>query len=135
MSRIIDASVLVKLLCDEPGTIASRDLFLREPVLIAPDIAFAEVVSALWKKTRRGQYTRDQLELAPAFLHEILAWSVPTSALIDLAAELSSALDHPVYDCLYLALAQRERMPLVSADARMMAVAARVPGVGVEPLC
>ena len=38
---------------------------------------------------------------------------------------LAHALDHPIYDCLYLALADREDVGLVTADARLVEKVAR----------
>jgi predicted nucleic acid-binding protein len=43
-------------------------------------------------------------------------------------------LDHPVYDCFYLALAERERAPLISADKRLLAAAQRSKAIEVRPL-
>ena len=46
------------------------------------------------------------------------AWS--TSRLWRrLVAQAARQLDHPVYDCFYLALADREGVPLVTADTRL----------------
>ncbi|MEI6110147.1 MAG: hypothetical protein WCP63_00530 [Cyanobium sp. ELA712] len=39
---------------------------------------------------------------------------------------LAIHLDHPVVDCLYLVLARREVAALLSADQRLMKLAARV---------
>ncbi len=133
MSRIVDASVLVKMLCEEPGTAQARRLFVAEPDLMAPDLAIAEVFNALWKKTRAGHYSRDQLQLVSAFLSEMLSKTVAIAALTDRAASLSIAFQHPIYDCIYLALAERERVPLVSADNRLMSIAGQA-GIAAEAL-
>ena len=42
------------------------------------------------------------------------------------ALALACHLDHPVYDCLYLALARREAALLLTADQRLLQLAARV---------
>jgi predicted nucleic acid-binding protein len=47
------------------------------------------------------------------------------------ALELAIALDHPVYDCLYLALAERMGVGMVSADRRFLRAMA---GTAFEPL-
>ncbi|MEB3297655.1 MAG: hypothetical protein VKL23_08995 [Cyanobacteriota bacterium] len=39
---------------------------------------------------------------------------------------LACHLNHPVYDCLYLALARREAASLISSDRRLNALAERV---------
>lgn len=37
------------------------------------------------------------------------------------AARAALEIDHPVHDCFYLALAELESAPLVTADARLVA--------------
>ncbi len=34
--------------------------------------------------------------------------------------KLSFDLDHPIYDCIYLALARQRRLPLITADKRFI---------------
>ena len=133
MARVVDASVLVKMLCEEPGSAAARALFIAESALIAPDLALAEVHAALWRRMRRGLYDQSQLELVPSFLDDILAWTAPTAELVARAAALSVVHGHPVYDCLYVALAAREDEPLVTADERLVEVG-RQAGILVEAL-
>jgi len=54
----------------------------------------------------------------------------PYISLMPRAYELSSAMRLGVYDCLYIALAEREGCEFVTADARLVAkVAARFPFV------
>ena len=45
------------------------------------------------------------------------------------ALRLAQLLDHPVYDCVYLALALLREVPVVTADRRFVAAAARDPDV------
>lgn len=129
MSLIVDASVLVKLLAEEDGSHEARQIFVNEPDLVAPDFAVAEVFSALWKKWRRGQFRPEQLDEVPGVLADLVTRLVPIAELIEPAARLSRSLDHPIYDCFYLALAERDGLPFVTADARLLAAAARVAGV------
>ncbi|MBI3682117.1 MAG: type II toxin-antitoxin system VapC family toxin [Acidobacteria bacterium] len=49
--------------------------------------------------------------------------------LLDSAFELSLDLHHPVYDCVYIALALRRDMPLVTADERLVAAVHKSPKV------
>jgi predicted nucleic acid-binding protein len=39
------------------------------------------------------------------------------------AFDIGRALDHAVYDCFYLALAERLSLPLITADAKLMSKA------------
>ena len=41
------------------------------------------------------------------------------SQLAATVTELAADLDHPVYDCFYLAVSLQERYPVVTADTRL----------------
>jgi predicted nucleic acid-binding protein len=43
----------------------------------------------------------------------------PTASLAPRALELALNLDHPVYDCFYLALAEAETAQMVTADRHL----------------
>jgi len=45
---------------------------------------------------------------------------VPTEALLVRAYALAHRLDHPAYDCLYLALAEQEAVSLITEDQRLL---------------
>jgi len=49
-----------------------------------------------------------------------------SAQLVRPAARLAVELGHPVYDCLYLALAASHSAPLATADERLRRVAERV---------
>jgi predicted nucleic acid-binding protein len=52
--------------------------------------------------------------------------------LLERALMLAGALRHPVYDCIYLALAAERKMPLVTADERLARVVAQANLARVE---
>jgi predicted nucleic acid-binding protein len=113
---VVDASVAFKWVIAEPG---SEDAAALLPcALAAPDLLLAEVANALWNRARRGELTADealrrvsQLRTAP------VEWVAAGSLILD-ASRLASELGHPVYDCLYLALAIQRNCRVVTADAR-----------------
>ncbi|MDF2781136.1 MAG: PilT protein domain protein, partial [Geminicoccaceae bacterium] len=45
----------------------------------------------------------------------------PTAILASRAMMLALELDHPVYDCFYLALAESEQSAMLTADRRLLA--------------
>ncbi len=45
--------------------------------------------------------------------------------LANRALSLAIELQHPIYDCFYLALAQRENALLITADERLLSAARR----------
>ena len=59
------------------------------------------------------------LRQLPSFFTQLTA----LHELLEEAAEIAVAADHPVYDCFYIALARREGMPLVTADKRLASAA------------
>jgi predicted nucleic acid-binding protein len=133
-SLIVDASVLAKVFADEKDSSLARAELETAREIVCPDLAMAEAYMALWKKWRRKQFLDEQLKEAPRLLQLLVTRSVPLSLLFGRAAELARLFNHPIYDCFYLALAEQERAPLVTADARLMAAAGEMRGVEVRTL-
>src|ERR1019366_6257945 len=52
---------------------------------------------------------------------------MPTSVLKDRALAIAIELRHPAYDCFYLAVAERNTSPLVTADDRLIRRCADTP--------
>ena len=82
--------------------------------LLAPDFLALECANVLWKKARRGQITESVGEALADIVSGVIELrpSTPLSRRLPLGREL----DHPVYDCIYLALAEVEDAELVTAD-------------------
>ena len=77
---------------------------------------------------RRGNFSKDDYAAAMNVLKAVpLGVPVPTSSLIGAAARLALDLDHPVYDCIYLALALQEGYPVLTADRRFHDAVKRHP--------
>jgi predicted nucleic acid-binding protein len=126
VSIVIDASVALKWVLDEPGKEAADALLDEE--LIAPALWLVEAANALWKRVQRGEISADE---AKERLAELYNAPMTTTAIEDdlpAAAELANTLGHPVYDCLYLAAAIRESTYVITADRRFHAVVDQSPG-------
>lgn len=132
MSLIVDSSVAVKWVADEPGSDRARALYLSDECW-APALIMAEFGNALWKKHRMKLVTFEQATAALRALPDRIRLFDMTD-LAPRAFALSADLDHPIYDCFYLALAERERVPLVCADGPLFAKAKKVKGVEVRAL-
>ena len=59
---------------------------------------------------------------------------VPMAELAASATEIAIKLKHPIIDCFYLALAERECAPLITADKRLIAAAKRAKGIEARAL-
>ena len=116
---VIDASVAIKWVIDEPGTQQALLLRQRRHQLSAPDLLVPECANILWKKVRRRELTAEEAMLAARLLQRTDIRLEPMRPLLEAATRLAIALDHPAYDCTYLALAQVLSCQLVTADERL----------------
>jgi predicted nucleic acid-binding protein len=131
---VIDASVAVKWLVEQDGSEEARALGGPSAVLIAPDLILAEIASALWKYARALMLAEDAAKAMLARAPSAFSRLVPLEELLASAFDLSLTVPHPIYDCFYLALARRERAPLVTADERLAAAAKSLADVEVRLL-
>jgi predicted nucleic acid-binding protein len=124
---VIDASIAIKWVVEEDGT--PQALAVRaQGRLLAPDLLVAECANVLWRKVSRGELSREQALLAARLLEASDIDLRPTRTLLATAARLAIDLDHPAYDCLYLALAIANDCRLVTADERFLRKLAQLPG-------
>ena len=116
---VIDASIAVKWVVEEEGT--PQALALRQRTkLIAPELLVAECANILWKKAARGELSQEEALLAAKLLQSAEVELLPMRSLFETATSLAIELDHPAYDCIYLALAVENDCPFVTADERFL---------------
>ena len=116
MTLVIDASVACKWFFEEDLSAEARALAVSHTAFIAPDMILVECANAAWRRVRSREIPRAQ---AQAFLKTLPHWFetlVPVDRLHEAAFEMACKLGHPVYDCLYLALAERDGTRLITAD-------------------
>lgn len=124
MSIVIDTSVALKWVLDEPGSDAA--VALHDQDLIAPSLWLVEAANALWRSARIGQLTTGEAAERFSELLNAPVASLPIEPHLGSAFDLATAIGHPVYDCLYLALAVHHQTYVVTADRRF-ASAANLP--------
>jgi predicted nucleic acid-binding protein len=124
MRFVLDSSIAVKWVIAEADTsqaIQVRDDFRRGiHELLAPDAFVLEVAHAIAKAERQGrinsgdgvQFLTDVLSTLPD-LH-------PTLPLLARAFDIATAARIGIYDCLYVALAEREACDFITADDRLV---------------
>ena len=124
MKLIVDASIAVKWFFTESHAAEARRLLAHRIVLHAPSFLLTEAANVIWKKARRKEIPDAQPYLVQLGALRDVVTLRPSAELIVSATAIALALDHPVYDCLYLACAEVEGAPLVTADKKLQVAAA-----------
>lgn len=121
---VIDSSVALKWLLAEPDATAAVSL-RRHYHLIAPELILLECANTFWKRVRRKELSMAEalilMDAIPIAGIEIVSMQSDWRVMTELALEL----DHPAYDCAYIALAQSRRCQFATADNRLVAAVGR----------
>jgi len=125
---VVDSNIVVKFFVLEADSDKADLLWkqcrLGSIRLVCPDLLFVEAFNVFWRKVADGELTEQE---AVAQTAELLALGtfghdppvfevIPTTDLLPEAFGISCRVHHPVYDVVYLALAARRRLPLLTAD-------------------
>ena len=116
MKGVVDASVAATWLAPEPDSPFAEALLDDE--LIVPDLLFVEVGNILWKKQLRGEMDAAATQVGARWLLQVPLQVHGSAELLADALALALQLQHPAYDCFYLALARRINVQMVTADRR-----------------
>jgi predicted nucleic acid-binding protein len=123
---VVDASIAVQWFANEPGSANAAKLIEADTGLLAPNIMPVEAANAWWRKVRRGEMSVSDLDEAIVGLLSLGIDLIAIEALLGRAARLAVELNHPVYDCLYLALSADRGASLATADERLRRGATRL---------
>lgn len=124
---VVNASVAMKWLVDENGSEAAlmlRDRDLMRPSPLADRDRQCPAYAGCPPGSNAGQGARSLFALlqdAPVTIVD------HDEALEHRALQLGLELSHPVYDCFYLALAERKGRRLITADSRFLKVLSSTP--------
>lgn len=122
---VVDASVVVDWVAPDvdpglpAGALLAR-LAADEVELLAPRLLMEEVSNALLTGIRRGRWNGQAADGARRLLRQLPVRLVDEPRDLDRAWDLSRRYDaHPIYDMVYVALAERRGTQLVTADAAL----------------
>ena len=122
---VVDASIVVDWVApdSDPGLLALRalsHLATQDVELLAPRLLMEEVSNALLTGARRGRWSGVEADTAHGLLRRLPVRLVDEPHDLNVAWELARRYDnHPIYDLIYVAVAQRRRTQLVTADAAL----------------
>ncbi|AJB41872.1 PilT protein domain protein [Thermofilum adornatum 1505] len=120
--RVIDSSALVKYFSREPGWERVEQVMLEGVLTL--DLSAKEIANALWKKVTRNEMS---YEVAMEIVRDIvenkaLRMESQESYLMD-AFKIAVEAKVTVYDALFVALAKKKGLELVTCDAMQAEVA------------
>ena len=124
MMYVLDSCVGLKWIFLEADSDIARKLrddFTNGVIeLLVPDIFPVEVAQAITRAERANRITPAEGERNMNNMLTLLPSVHDSLKLIPRAYELSSKFRIGVYDCLYVALAEREQCELITADQRLI---------------
>ena len=129
MTTIVDASIAIKWVAPEALRAEARALLDDVDQIEAPDLIIPETTNIAWKKCRLGEMSRRQAVNAILAIRRLIRVIHPSHTLCERALEMAFALNHPAYDCFYLACAEAVGGVLVTADRRLCQVVRGTPFV------
>ncbi len=126
MKYVIDASVGGKSVLpevDSDKAIRILDEF-RQAIheLLAPDFYPVEVAHSITRAERQGRISQAQGAVGLRDILVLLPRLERSLSLLPRAYAISSSLRIGVYDCVYVALAERERCQMITADIRLVRI-------------
>jgi predicted nucleic acid-binding protein len=116
---VVDASVAAKWVVEEDHS-AQAALLLDWDARHAPDHWLVEAANVLWAKVFHGDLTAADAEERTTVLLRAPVIGTPIASLMTRAFAISVAQRVTIYDSLYVALAEKRGIPLVTADERLI---------------
>ena len=126
---VVDASVALQWIVPERDGQVEAESVLSHDVLAGPDLLLVEVGNVLRKKIAAEEVSRDHAQRGLRTLAQTVRLIPVGAELIASAFELALAMRHPVYDCVYLALAGQMDGQLATRDSELIN-RARLQGLG-----
>jgi predicted nucleic acid-binding protein len=106
VTLVVDASVALKWVLDEPDSHLAQALAEGEEELLVPDFWLSEATNVCWLQVRKRVWTPDEAREGLALLRDLLP---PTATgdfdLHDVALDIGLTVNHSTYDTLYVAFA------------------------------
>lgn len=105
-SLVLDASAVVRIIEGSPQADAFQQAVLEAELILAPELMLTEASNALWRLQRAGQLQPEGLQRCLSRAAALVDLIEPDRHLQVEALAFACHLDHPVNDCLDLALAR-----------------------------
>ena len=126
MRLVLDTSAAANIVLSTPDGVRLADVVEQADWVIAPGLFHSELGNTLWKTVRFGSLTQDEAvnlyDDAVALVDEFVA----DQPLVIQAMTTALQHGHPVYDMVFVALAQRYGCKLLTTDKKLQALLQRI---------
>ncbi len=130
MKIVLDVSAAISIATAAPGKEWVYEAILGAEEILVPDLYLTEATNAAWKFFHIEGASLQQIQQLAQRSIELPDRVTPAEDLWQDALVLAHRLDHPVYDCLYLTMAQHHNAQLLTLDKRLIRLAKGL-GIGV----
>ena len=119
-AMVVDTMVFAYALLGVPAhrETALAALEAADPIVV-PDSCYAELANVVWQWTRAKEISGDTGHALLTDAEVLIYRAHPTTHLWSQALSLAIDADHPAYDALFIAAAQREGTQVVTFDKRL----------------
>jgi predicted nucleic acid-binding protein len=93
---------------------------IKDNKLLAPEYLKMEVINILRKLYFFQGIPRTKIDEYETIIFDLIAEFVPDRLLLDSAKRFSFDLNHPIYDCIFLALAKETNNTFCSFDQKLI---------------
>jgi predicted nucleic acid-binding protein len=118
LTWVIDASVAVKWVLQEQHSSVAEEFLAQD--LLAPALLQIECANVFWHKVLKQEMDAAVAEIALRAIFGVGIELVADEALLLHSLSMANQIKHPVYDCLYAALAELRGAPMVTADEKFV---------------
>lgn len=130
LHAVVDSSVAIKWVVDEEDSDSA--LSFATATLEAPDLLLIECANILWKKVTTGDLNPREVDDLWRILLQAPIQFTASPDLLNTALRISLDLKHPIYDCVYLALALQREVPLITADRKLVTAVRKKKSLGIH---
>jgi predicted nucleic acid-binding protein len=117
---VVDSSVVAKWVLPEADSAKAQQLIVQTAAagerLIVLDLVFSEVANAVWKRHRQQLINLSEAKDLLAALVPSPVGVEPAVSLLASAFEIAAKYDRAIYDALFVALAEQQGLPGITAD-------------------
>lgn len=119
MQVVADASVAVKWYLPEAHSREAVRLLNPAFDLYAPDLLFSEIGNILWKRRTKGELSHEKAITIIAAINAVSFTIVSSQSLMPSALNIACKYQRTFYDSVYIAIAQTQNCPMVTADLKL----------------